>query len=177
MTYIVNEKCIKCKYTDCVEVCPVDCFYARHAPSSPQTNASIAEARSRCLVDAIKPDTEPGLEKRLELNRKFSESGRTSPPRSAMPHADAHKDGKTRVPEVFFTTEPGRQLGGRDATRRKMHLFRTLFRTLTIGPDRKGAQTVPQGCPSFSVKFMLRSPPTPPPKPKFQNIVKNCFAA
>ena len=27
MTYIVNDKCIKCKYTDCVEVCPVDCFY------------------------------------------------------------------------------------------------------------------------------------------------------
>ncbi len=27
MTYLVNEKCIKCKYTDCVEVCPVDCFY------------------------------------------------------------------------------------------------------------------------------------------------------
>ena len=27
MTYIVNENCIKCKFTDCVEVCPVDCFY------------------------------------------------------------------------------------------------------------------------------------------------------
>ncbi len=27
MTYVVNDKCIKCKYTDCVEVCPVDCFY------------------------------------------------------------------------------------------------------------------------------------------------------
>ena len=27
MTYIVNESCICCKYTDCVEVCPVDCFY------------------------------------------------------------------------------------------------------------------------------------------------------
>ena len=26
MTYIVNDKCIKCKYTDCVEVCPVDCI-------------------------------------------------------------------------------------------------------------------------------------------------------
>ncbi|MGC1710614.1 MAG: ferredoxin, partial [Methyloceanibacter sp.] len=26
MTYIVNESCIKCKYMDCVEVCPVDCF-------------------------------------------------------------------------------------------------------------------------------------------------------
>ena len=27
MTYIVNEKCINCRFTDCVEVCPVDCFY------------------------------------------------------------------------------------------------------------------------------------------------------
>jgi ferredoxin len=27
MTYIVNDSCIACKYTDCVEVCPVDCFY------------------------------------------------------------------------------------------------------------------------------------------------------
>ena len=27
MTYIVNDECIKCKYMDCVEVCPVDCFY------------------------------------------------------------------------------------------------------------------------------------------------------
>ena len=28
MTYAVLENCIKCKYMDCVEVCPVDCFYA-----------------------------------------------------------------------------------------------------------------------------------------------------
>ena len=27
MTYIVNDKCINCRHTDCVEVCPVDCFY------------------------------------------------------------------------------------------------------------------------------------------------------
>src|SRR6476661_4077974 len=27
MTFVVTENCIKCKYTDCVEVCPVDCFY------------------------------------------------------------------------------------------------------------------------------------------------------
>ena len=27
MTYVVTENCIKCKYLDCVEVCPVDCFY------------------------------------------------------------------------------------------------------------------------------------------------------
>ena len=27
MAYVVTENCIKCKFTDCVEVCPVDCFY------------------------------------------------------------------------------------------------------------------------------------------------------
>jgi len=27
MTYVVTENCIRCKYTDCVEVCPVDCFH------------------------------------------------------------------------------------------------------------------------------------------------------
>lgn len=27
MTFVVNENCIKCKYTDCVDVCPVDCFH------------------------------------------------------------------------------------------------------------------------------------------------------
>ena len=27
MTYLVNDSCIKCKHMDCVEVCPVDCFY------------------------------------------------------------------------------------------------------------------------------------------------------
>lgn len=27
MTFVVTENCIKCKYTDCVEVCPVDCFH------------------------------------------------------------------------------------------------------------------------------------------------------
>ena len=27
MTYVVKDACVKCKYMDCVEVCPVDCFY------------------------------------------------------------------------------------------------------------------------------------------------------
>ena len=27
MTFVVTDNCVKCKYTDCVEVCPVDCFY------------------------------------------------------------------------------------------------------------------------------------------------------
>ena len=29
MTYLVTDNCIRCKYMDCVEVCPVDCFYGQ----------------------------------------------------------------------------------------------------------------------------------------------------
>ena len=53
MTYVVNEACIKCKYMDCVEVCPVDCFYEGEnmlviIPTSASTAASASRnARSR----------------------------------------------------------------------------------------------------------------------------------
>ena len=75
MTYIVNEKCIKCKYTDCVEVCPVDCFYEGEnmLVIHPDECIDCGVCEPECPVDAIKPDTEPGLEKWLELNRKYSE--------------------------------------------------------------------------------------------------------
>ena len=35
MTYVVNDACIKCKFMDCVEVCPVDCFYEVKTCSHP----------------------------------------------------------------------------------------------------------------------------------------------
>ena len=48
MTYIVNESCIRCKYTDCVEVCPVDCFYeGENMLVIHRMNASIAASASR----------------------------------------------------------------------------------------------------------------------------------
>ena len=76
MTYVVNEKCIKCKYTDCVEVCPVDCFYEGEnmLVIHPDECIDCGVCEPECPVDAIKPDTEPGLEKWLELNRKYSET-------------------------------------------------------------------------------------------------------
>ena len=75
MTYIVNENCIKCKFTDCVEVCPVDCFYEGEnmLVIHPDECIDCGVCEPECPVDAIKPDTEPGLEKWLELNREYSE--------------------------------------------------------------------------------------------------------
>ena len=110
MTYIVNDKCIKCKYTDCVEVCPVDCFYEGEnmLVIHPDECIDCGVCEPECPVDAIKPDTEPGLEKWLELNRKFcrdlAEHYRQESCGSATP--TRHKD-ETGKFEKYFSPEPG----------------------------------------------------------------------
>jgi len=109
MTYIVNEKCIKCKYTDCVEVCPVDCFYEGEnmLVIHPDECIDCGVCEPECPVDAIKPDTEPGLEKWLELNRKFSETWpNITSQKEAMPDAEAHKDEADKY-DKYFSPEPG----------------------------------------------------------------------
>ncbi|MEH2568595.1 ferredoxin FdxA [Bradyrhizobium sp. AZCC 2289] len=74
MTYVVTEACIKCKYTDCVEVCPVDCFYEgdNMLVIHPDECIDCGVCEPECPADAIKPDTEPGLEKWLALNARFA---------------------------------------------------------------------------------------------------------
>jgi ferredoxin len=109
MTYVVNEKCIKCKYTDCVEVCPVDCFYEGEnmLVIHPDECIDCGVCEPECPVDAIKPDTEPGLEKWLELNRKFSESWpNITSKKDPLPEADEHKDESGKF-EKYFSPDAG----------------------------------------------------------------------
>ena len=75
MTYVVNENCIRCKTMDCVEVCPVECFYEGEnmLVIHPDECIDCGVCEPECPVDAIKPDTEPGLEKWLSLNVEYSE--------------------------------------------------------------------------------------------------------
>ena len=70
MTYVVTDNCIKCKYMDCIEVCPVDCFYEgdNMLVIHPDECIDCGVCEPECPADAIKPDTEPGLEKWLEVN-------------------------------------------------------------------------------------------------------------
>jgi NAD-dependent dihydropyrimidine dehydrogenase PreA subunit len=65
LTYVVNDNCIKCKLMDCVEVCPVDCFYEGEnmLVIHPDECIDCGVCEPECPVEAIKPDTEPGLEK------------------------------------------------------------------------------------------------------------------
>ena len=76
MTYVVNENCIKCKYMDCVEVCPVDCFYEGEnmLVIHPDECIDCGVCEPECPAEAIKPDTEPGLEKWLELNAEYAKT-------------------------------------------------------------------------------------------------------
>ena len=73
MTYVVTDACIKCKYTDCVEVCPVDCFYEGELMLviNPSECIDCGVCVPECPVDAIKPESEQLIDW-IELNRKYS---------------------------------------------------------------------------------------------------------
>ena len=75
MTYVVLDVCIMCKHTDCVEVCPVDCFYEgkNMLVIKPDECIDCGVCEPECPIDAIISDTEKGSEKWLEVNSKYSE--------------------------------------------------------------------------------------------------------
>ncbi len=109
MTYVVTEVCIKCKYTDCVEVCPVDCFYEGEnmLVIHPDECIDCGVCEPECPIDAIKPDTEPELEPVVEFNREYSETWpNITIKKPAPPDADDYKT----VPDKFkkyFNSAPG----------------------------------------------------------------------
>src|SRR3546814_19847242 len=74
MTYVVTDACIRCKYMDCVEVCPVDCFYEGEnmLVINPSECIDCGVCEPDCPAEAILPDTESGLEQWLELNDKHT---------------------------------------------------------------------------------------------------------
>ena len=75
MTYLVTESCIKCKYMDCIEVCPVDCFYVGEnmLVIHPDECIDCGVCEPECPVEAIIPDTVEDDPRWLEVNTKFAE--------------------------------------------------------------------------------------------------------
>jgi len=76
MTFVVNENCIKCKYTDCVEVCPVDCFH--EGPNflviDPEECIDCTLCEPECPVEAIVSEDDLAEDQQhfLELNAELS---------------------------------------------------------------------------------------------------------
>jgi ferredoxin len=92
MAFIVTESCIKCKYTDCVEVCPVDCFYEgpNFLAINPDECIDCALCEPECPVNAIfaEDDLPEKYKKYTALNTKLAASWpnitkRKEPPKDA----------------------------------------------------------------------------------------------
>src|SRR5437868_342 len=109
MTYVVNENCIKCKYTDCVEVCPVDCFYEGEnmLVIHPDECIDCGVCEPECPADAIKPDTEPGLEKWLEVNTEYAKSWPNITQKKESPADAKDFEGMEGKFEKYFSPNPG----------------------------------------------------------------------
>ncbi len=120
MTYVVIESCIKCKLMDCIEVCPVDCFYEGEnmLVIHPDECIDCGVCEPECPVDAIRPDTEPDLEKWLTVNTEYAEKWLDinteyadkwpNINRKGVPPADADEWRDKPNKAELFSPEPGK---------------------------------------------------------------------
>lgn len=109
MTYVVTEACIQCKYMDCVEVCPVDCFYEGENTLviHPDECIDCGVCEPECPAEAILPDTDGIAEQWIEMNRKYAEMWpNVTRKRDALPDADNMKGVEGKF-EKFFSETPG----------------------------------------------------------------------
>lgn len=110
MTYIVTDACIRCKFTDCVEVCPVDCFYEGEnmLVIHPDECIDCGVCEPECPVEAIKPDTEDDADgKWLALNSKYAAEWPNITRRKDAPGDAAEFETVTGKLEKYFSDKPG----------------------------------------------------------------------
>ena len=99
MTYLVNDKCIKCKHTTCVDVCPVDCFYEG---KNMLVIIDCGVCEPECPIDAIISDTENGSDEWLEVNKKYSEIWpNISESKEPLPEHEKYKNEENKFDKYF----------------------------------------------------------------------------
>ena len=109
MAYVVTENCIKCKYQDCVEVCPVDCFYEgeNFLVINPDECIDCGVCEPECPAEAIFPDSEPKTETWVALNRQYAAEWPNITRKGEAPaDADAWKGKPDK--KALLSTKPGR---------------------------------------------------------------------
>ena len=100
MTYIVKDECIKCKLTDCVEVCPVDCFYEGEnmLVIHPDECIDCGVCEPECPVDAIISDTEDIGDKWYKLNEEYSNKWpNITKKKDPLPDAEKYQDEENKL--------------------------------------------------------------------------------
>lgn len=107
MTYVITENCIKCKLTDCVEVCPVDCFYEGEnmLVINPDECIDCGVCEPECPIEAIKPESEENLEW-VELNRKYANQWpHITSKKAPLPESEEFKHKANK--KELFSPKPG----------------------------------------------------------------------
>jgi len=112
MTFVVTELCIKCKYMDCVEVCPVDCFHegANMLVIDPDECIDCTLCEPECPIDAIVYEDELPEEQRhfLHINAEYAKRWPVITEKGAPP-ADASdwEEVPDKYPEHFDPERAG----------------------------------------------------------------------
>ena len=103
MTYVVTENCIKCKYTDCVDVCPVDCF--REGPNflviDPDECIDCTLCVAECPAEAIFAEDDLPLDQRqfIALNAELAKQWKPIVQKKDAPaDADTWNGKKDKLP-------------------------------------------------------------------------------
>lgn len=106
MTFIVTEACIKCKYTDCVDVCPVDCF--REGPNflviDPEECIDCAVCVAECPVDAIFSDEDIPDDQQvfIAINMELSRNWKSiTKSKASLADADDWKEVKNKLENLI----------------------------------------------------------------------------
>ena len=102
MTYVVTQNCIRCKYTDCVEVCPVDCFYAgeNFLVIHPDECIDCGLCEPECPAEAIFLDDDVPEDQQIfiEINAQLAEKWPNITERiEPMEDAEEWKDKPTKL--------------------------------------------------------------------------------
>jgi ferredoxin len=105
MTHVVTEACIRCKYTDCVDVCPVDCFKegGNFLVIDPDECIDCAVCIPECPVNAIyaEDDLPPELQPFQALNAELAPLWPLISKRKApLPDADAWKEKSGKLAQL-----------------------------------------------------------------------------
>jgi ferredoxin len=111
MTYIVTDACIKCKFMDCVEVCPVDCFYEgeNFLAINPDECIDCGVCEPECPIDAIKPDTEDEPDgKWLRINSEYAKIWPNITVKGVPPADREEFERETGKFEKYFSEKPGK---------------------------------------------------------------------
>ena len=113
MPFVVTESCIRCKFTDCVDVCPAECFYegATMLVIHPDECIDCGLCEPECPVAAIVPDSYPESEPWIEINRDLSLVWpKILVGHDALPDADEFTK-ETGKYEKYFSPEPAARVG------------------------------------------------------------------